>query len=66
MFRLVLRLNEEDAYYIVLMPHQERALKKNEYLIFSVGSKKDFEAKLKDFIKNLIRIDGEVKNYKWF
>jgi len=64
MYRLVIRLNEDDTYFIMLLPHQERELKQHEHLVLVEKSHKDFIKKMRDAIKNLIRLEGEAENYK--
>jgi tyrosine-protein phosphatase YwqE len=63
MIQLIFRIKDNDVYPIVIYPHQNRDLKKNEKLIFETENIQEFEQMLKDISKNCIRLHGEVSHY---
>lgn len=61
-YQLVLRINEDDAYFIVISPHKQRTLKENEVLVYEAVDGDKFREKIRDAIRELIRLEGEVKS----
>jgi len=60
MFQLVMRIKDNDAYPIVIFPHQKRDLKNNEILLFETNNSKEFEHRVKDITRSLVRLHGDV------
>jgi hypothetical protein len=63
MFQLIFKIKENDAYPIVIYPHQPRALKENEVLIFEVADAQEFEKVFKNICRDFVRLHGGIIEY---